>query len=133
MPKSARSNRSHAASGSSRSSPGMASLAASALTAPARTGLTHLLRGRPAVRAAKGALGLFVLLAAWQLSVTAVDLPETFYPPPTAVWAAFVELMEKGILLSYIADSLARYAVGLTVGTAIGIGVGLLLSLVPFL
>jgi NitT/TauT family transport system permease protein/taurine transport system permease protein len=108
-------------------------LSASALPASAESGLARALQSRAAARAAKGALGLALFFGAWQASVAVVDLPPTFYPAPATVWLAFVELMRKGILLSYIADSLGRYAMGLMAGTAIGIAVGLALALVPFL
>ena len=82
-------------------------------------------------RPANGALGLLLFLAAWQASVPLVGLEPYFYPSPVDVWRAFVDLMAKGILPVYLADSVARYAVGVTVGTLLGVAGGLLIGLSP--
>ena len=44
-------------------------------------------------RPAKGALGLLLLLAAWQGSVPLVGLEPYFYPSPLDVWHAFLDLV----------------------------------------
>jgi NitT/TauT family transport system permease protein/taurine transport system permease protein len=80
-------------------------------------------------RVLKGALGLLLVLTAWQVSVPLVGLPEYFYPSALAVWRAFLELIRKGILPVYVADSLGRYATGVGLGTLIGVSLGLLISL----
>ena len=82
-------------------------------------------------RSAKGALGLLLLLAAWQASVPLVGLEPYFYPSPLDVWRAFLDLVAKGILPVYLADSVGRYAVGVTIGTALGVAGGLLIGLSP--
>ena len=46
------------------------------------------LRSRRLVAALKGAAGVLLLLAAWQLSVPLVGLGPYFYPAPTDVVAA---------------------------------------------
>lgn len=79
--------------------------------------------------AAKGALGLAALLAAWWASVPLVGLEPYFYPSPVDVWHAFLDLIAKGILPVYLIDSVGRYATGVTIGTALGIGAGLLIGL----
>ncbi len=68
---------------------------------------------RRLARPAKGAIGILLFLGAWQISVPLVGLEPYFYPAPTDVWSAFVDLMRKGILPVYIVDSLQRYASGL--------------------
>jgi len=80
-------------------------------------------------RVLKGALGLLLVLVAWQVSVPLVGLPEYFYPSALAVWRAFLELIRKGILPVYVADSLGRYVTGVGLGTLIGVSLGLLISL----
>ena len=76
----------------------------------------------------KGASGIAAILLLWQLSVYVVDVPPHFYPSPAAVWRAFIEMTEKGILPSYIADSMLRYLLGVLIGTAIGCALALLIA-----
>jgi ABC-type nitrate/sulfonate/bicarbonate transport system permease component len=95
-------------------------------TPVARPGLCERLRSG---RALKGALGLSLVLVAWQVSVPLIGLPEYFYPSALAVWRAFLELIRKGILPVYVADSLWRYGVGVGLGTLIGVALGLVISL----
>lgn len=96
--------------------------------APPRARLRHVV-SRRAARIAKGALGVALLLVAWQVSVPIVGLSPYFYPAPTDVWAAFVELMRKGILPVYFADSMGRYAAGLVIGALLGVAAGVAIGL----
>ena len=82
-------------------------------------------------RVAKGAAGVLLLLVAWQVSVPLVGLSSYFYPAPTDVAAAFVDLMRKGILPVYFADSMGRYFTGLAAGALLGIAFGVLIGLSP--
>jgi len=84
---------------------------------------------RRAARPAKGALGLCLFLALWQLSVPLVGLEPYFYPAPLDVWRAFLDLVEKGILPVYLIDSIGRYASGVAIGTVLGIACGLAIGL----
>lgn len=77
----------------------------------------------------KGVLGVALLLAAWQVSVPLVGMSAYFYPAPSDVVAAFVDLVRKGVLPVYIADSLARYAAGVGIGVALGIVFGIAIGL----
>jgi NitT/TauT family transport system permease protein/taurine transport system permease protein len=86
-------------------------------------------RRRRLGRAAKGLTGILLLLAAWQLSVPLVGLGSYFYPSPLDVLASFTELMRKGILPVYLADSMERYLLGLTVGSLLGIACGVAIGL----
>jgi NitT/TauT family transport system permease protein/taurine transport system permease protein len=88
-------------------------------------------RARPARlgRLAKGATGVALLLAAWQLSVPMVGLDAYFYPAPTDVVAAFADLVRKGILPVYFRDSMLRYAAGLAAGALLGIALGVAIGL----
>jgi len=83
----------------------------------------------PWARAAKGAVGVLLLLVAWQVSVPLVGLSSYFYPAPSDVVAAFADLIRKGILPVYLADSLLRYLAGLTAGAVLGISLGVLIGL----
>jgi ABC-type nitrate/sulfonate/bicarbonate transport system permease component len=80
-------------------------------------------------RALKGAVGILALLLLWQLSVPLVGLEPYFYPPPTDVLDAFVDLLRKGILPVYLADSVGRYAAGVAIGTVLGIAAGVAIGL----
>lgn len=86
-------------------------------------------RSRSLGRLLKGTAGVAVLLVAWQVSVPLVGLGPYFYPAPADVVASFVELIEKGILPSYLADSVARYLTGLVAGAVLGIVFGVLIGL----
>ena len=86
-------------------------------------------RARSLGRLLKGAAGVALLLLAWQVSVPLVGLGPYFYPAPADVVAAFVELVQKGILPSYLADSVARYLAGLVAGAVLGIVFGVLIGL----
>jgi len=99
-----------------------------ALAPPPRARAGHAL-SRRAARIAKGALGVLLLLAAWQVSVPLVGLGPYFYPAPTDVWAAFVDLMRKGILPVYFADSMGRYGAGLAIGGVLGVAAGVAIGL----
>ena len=86
-------------------------------------------RSRRVAAALKGGAGVLLLLVAWQLSVPLVGLGPYFYPAPTDVIAAFGDLVRKGILPVYLADSVARYLAGLSVGALLGIAGGVLIGL----
>jgi len=87
------------------------------------------LRSRRVAAALKGCAGVLLLLAAWQASVPLVGLGPYFYPAPTDVIAAFGDLIRKGILPVYLADSVARYLAGLSVGALLGVAGGVLIGL----
>ena len=101
----------------------MTSAVAFPVLAPAR------LASRRATRVLKGAAGVLLLLAAWQVSVPLVGLGSYFYPSPSDVAAAFVDLMRKGILPVYFADSMARYVAGLSAGAVLGVAFGVIIGL----
>lgn len=80
-------------------------------------------------RILKGIAGIAALLLAWQVSVPLVGLEPYLYPSPLRVWAAFVDLMQKGILPVYLVDSLGRYAAGTACGVVLGVGLGILIGI----
>lgn len=68
-------------------------------------------------------------LGAWSLAAATLPVPAYFLPPPSAVLTAGAELVAKGILPVYVAESLRRMLVaallGLLVGVPAGLGLGL--------
>lgn len=80
----------------------------------------------------RGMLGIVVVLVMWQISVWIIALPAYFYPAPVDVAAAFVDLIRKGILPSYIVDSAFRYTAGVVTGLTLGVCFGLLIGLSRF-
>jgi len=78
---------------------------------------------------ARGCAGVLILLAVWQVSVPVVGMTPYFYPAPSDVLAAFVDLARKGILPVYLADSMMRYFTGLVCGAALGVGLGVLIGM----
>jgi NitT/TauT family transport system permease protein/taurine transport system permease protein len=86
----------------------------------------------PAIqRAVFGTAGLLLFFAAWQISIPLLGVSSYFYPSPLQVLYSFGELIDKGILPVYIADSLWRYLVSIAIGTAIGVSLGMVLGLSP--
>lgn len=81
---------------------------------------------RPFERVLWPALSAIVLLGIWQLAVTwsRTDV----FPGPLAVVAGVRELAEKGLLWSYIADSLMRVGAGYGLALLIGIPLGAFLG-----
>jgi ABC-type nitrate/sulfonate/bicarbonate transport system permease component len=49
---------------------------------------------------------VLLLVALWQASVPMVGMSSYFYPSPADVVASFAELIRKGILPVYLADSM---------------------------
>jgi NitT/TauT family transport system permease protein/taurine transport system permease protein len=80
-------------------------------------------------RTARGIAGIAILLVAWQGSVPLVGLSPYFYPSPADVFRAFVDLLRKGILPVYLADSMGRYAIGLFAGATLGIVFGVAIGM----
>ena len=72
---------------------------------------------------------LAVTLAAWSLAAATLPLPDYFLPPPTAVLAAFGDLVVKGILPAYVVESLRRLLLAAVVGLAVGVPLGLVLGM----
>ena len=97
------------------------------LTLPAPA--PHRVFGRRAARALRGAAGVLLLLVGWQISVPLVGMSSYFYPAPSDVVASFTDLVRKGILPVYFADSMERYFAGLIAGALLGVVFGVLIGL----
>jgi NitT/TauT family transport system permease protein/taurine transport system permease protein len=66
--------------------------------------------------------------AAWSLSAATLPVPPYFLPPPTAVLASAGELVAKGILPFYVAESLRRIVTAAVVALLVGVPLGLVLG-----
>jgi ABC-type nitrate/sulfonate/bicarbonate transport system permease component len=78
-----------------------------------------------------GTVGVLSLLAVWQLIARVSSIPRYFFPSPADVVRAGIELVQKGILPVYIADSLGRYLAGVALGVSIGLILGLGIGMSP--
>lgn len=83
--------------------------------------------------AIEGAGKLIILaigvLVVWTLISSLIDRPDRYLPSPLATLNASVDLIYKGVLPSFYADTLTRLVVGSAIGIAVGIPFGLLLGL----
>ncbi|MBI4637289.1 MAG: ABC transporter permease [Candidatus Rokubacteria bacterium] len=68
-------------------------------------------------------------MAAWGLAAATLPLPDYYLPPPTAVLAALGELVTKGILPTYVAESVRRLLLAAALGLIVGVPVGLILGM----
>jgi NitT/TauT family transport system permease protein/taurine transport system permease protein len=75
------------------------------------------------------ALLLAGLVTAWSVAAATLPVPSYMLPPPTAVLGAFHELVAKGILPTYVMESLRRMVVAALIAFAIGVPVGLALGM----
>ena len=71
---------------------------------------------------------LAVFLAAWSVAAATVPVPSYYLPPPTAVAAAFAELVTKGILPIYVVESVRRILTAAVVAVVVAVPVGLALG-----
>jgi NitT/TauT family transport system permease protein/taurine transport system permease protein len=68
-------------------------------------------------------------MGAWSLAAATLPVPAYYLPPPTAVLAALRDLTAKGILPTYVADSLRRIVVAALIGLVVGVPAGLALGM----
>lgn len=85
-------------------------------------------RATTAWPALRSILPFVPLVAAWWIASALEVFPKAFFPGPVEVAKSFVELVRKGILPEYLADSVGRLAVGAAVGIAIAIPLGVLIG-----
>lgn len=80
----------------------------------------------PAVRT----LGPFVpFLLVWWAVTSAGPVNAAFFAGPAEVWQSFTELVRKGMMPSYLGDSLERLAYGVGFGLLIGLPLGFVVAL----
>jgi NitT/TauT family transport system permease protein/taurine transport system permease protein len=75
------------------------------------------------------ALLLAGFFAAWSLAAATLPVPAYFLPRPTAVLGAFGDLVAKGILPFYVAESLRRIVTAALVALVLGVPLGLVLGM----
>ncbi len=68
-------------------------------------------------------------VAAWSVAAATLPVPDYFLPPPSAVLSAFVGLMAKGMLPTYIGESLRRILLAALLGLFVGVPIGLTLGI----
>jgi NitT/TauT family transport system permease protein len=76
-----------------------------------------------------GAATLLGAIVLWQAGVSAGLIPTLFLPAPVNIAVALYQLTISGELWKHLSASLARLAIGLTIGTVFGIGMGLAVGL----
>ena len=72
---------------------------------------------------------LAAVTAAWGLAAAMLPLPDYYLPPPTAVLAALGDLVAKGILPDYVAESVRRIVLAAVLGLVVGVPLGLILGM----
>jgi len=69
-----------------------------------------------------------LLILAWQFSAEQEWVNPQFFPPPTEVWDAALDLIDNGVLWSSIVVSLKRVLIGAFLGVVSGVAAGVLLG-----
>jgi NitT/TauT family transport system permease protein len=69
------------------------------------------------------------LIALWELGVRTGTISSIALPAPSAAFTAFLDLVRTGTLWQHLGASLVRLVVGWTLGTILGIAVGLGIAL----
>ncbi|MFY0614176.1 MAG: ABC transporter permease [Hyphomicrobiaceae bacterium] len=69
------------------------------------------------------------ILAIWTIVSLSITNPDRYLPSPWAVLMSSADMLYKGLLPSYFADTLSRLFVGSLIGLALGIPFGLLLGI----
>ncbi|MEE1819397.1 ABC transporter permease [Streptomyces sp. NPDC090082] len=77
-------------------------------------------------------VAVFLVLAVWQVLVSAKITDETKLPAPSAVWDGLADMWLQGTLLEVIWTSVSRGLAGFLLALAIGTPLGLLVARVKF-
>ncbi|WP_328906558.1 ABC transporter permease [Streptomyces sp. NBC_00234] len=77
-------------------------------------------------------LAVVLVVAVWQLLVTAQVTEDYKLPPPSAVWDSAVDMWLQGTLLEVIWTSVSRGLLGFLLAVALGTPLGLLVARVKF-
>lgn len=72
---------------------------------------------------------LIGVLIFWTIVSAVIERPDRYLPSPLTTLMSSVDLLEKGVLISFYTDTLSRLVIGSAVGIALGIPFGLLLGL----
>jgi NitT/TauT family transport system permease protein len=76
-----------------------------------------------------GPIVFVALIAAWQAGSVYGIISPVALPAPSQAFAAFVDLAHSGLLWKHLGASAQRLVLGWTLGTALGIGCGLMIGL----
>ncbi|MEV4509254.1 ABC transporter permease [Dactylosporangium sp. NPDC049525] len=69
-----------------------------------------------------------VLFVVWQVAATSGAVNPLFFPPPTEVWKAALQLVESGELFDHLWASLTRVLIGCAMGVVTGVAAGIALG-----
>lgn len=76
--------------------------------------------------AGKPLISFGFVLAIWAAVGLTGWFPESIFPAPWSVWSATMEMARSGVLWTDLSVSLSRAAVGFTIGSILGVGLGLM-------
>ncbi len=82
---------------------------------------------------ALSALGLVVFFAFWEGAARSGLVSPMLAPPPSRIPATLISEIKAGFWFQMIGDSLGHYLIGLFVGSAVGIGLGVATAMSPTL
>lgn len=85
-------------------------------------------RGRTAVRQAAA---LAVCLGVWEIFARLGLLNALYFPPPSRIWRALVELFAEGSVWPHLAATFSAALLGLILGVAVGVALGAAAALTP--
>jgi NitT/TauT family transport system permease protein len=80
-----------------------------------------------------GLLGTGSIIGVWQVGAWTGVIPASALPAPRVVAAALPDVLSSGEFQSALGDTLLAWIIALTLGSAVGIVVGLVISVLPFL
>jgi sulfonate transport system permease protein len=72
--------------------------------------------------------GVLIVLAAWQATLLAYDLPVVVLPPPWLVAVTLVKLLATAAFWHDVAVSVYEFAVGYALGVVLGVALGMLIG-----
>jgi len=79
----------------------------------------------------QSALFLFVILAAWELTIRGLGVSPYVLPAPSAVAVRFVDLISTGLIWPHLSATLTSVLVGLFSGVVAGLICGSVIALIP--
>lgn len=79
-------------------------------------------------RVLSGTVSLCLLVGIWKVSCDKGWLPSESVPSPVVVWGALQRLHSSGMLWSHTRLSVERMAVGLAIGSSLGLSTGILIG-----
>jgi len=74
---------------------------------------------------ALAAVGFAIFLGLWELAPALGLVPASVLPPPSVLPGAFLREVSSGVWFAAMLTSLSHYVVGLMLGCALGVGLGI--------